>query len=245
MREQINIVGCGKLGRTLARLWTQHGSLAIQDILNRRPEHSKSALEFIGAGRAVNQFADLQPAQYTLIGAGDDQINGCCEQLAATGVLRPGDIVFHCSGALPASALIAARARGALIASAHPLASFADPAQLAHRFAGTWCTLEGDEAALATLERQFANIGALTQAPYYAVRLYPGDIGASTGLATDAAARVLGEHEQPVDGLYAVGNDMHSIMGGVYTAPGITIGPGMVFAYLAAQHAVARVRAQT
>ncbi len=83
------------------------------------------------------------------------------------------------------------------------------------------------------------NLGALTQAPYYAVRLYPGDIGASTGLATNGHAQVLGDNEQPITGLYAVGNDMHSIMGGVYTAPGITIGPGLVFAYLAVQHAAA------
>jgi hypothetical protein len=39
-----------------------------------------------------------------------------------------------------------------------------------------------------------------------------------------------------------VGNDMHSIMGGVYPAPGITIGPGVTFGYLAAKHAVARAR---
>ncbi|MDO8249401.1 MAG: FAD-dependent oxidoreductase [Rhodoferax sp.] len=87
------------------------------------------------------------------------------------------------------------------------------------------------------------NLGALTQAPFYAVRLYPGDIGASAGLATDADARVLGAGEQPIQGLYAVGNDMHSIMGGVYTGPGITIGPGLVFGYLAARHAVARAQA--
>jgi succinate dehydrogenase/fumarate reductase flavoprotein subunit len=87
------------------------------------------------------------------------------------------------------------------------------------------------------------NLGALTQAPFYAVRLYPGDIGASTGLATDADARVLGAGDQAIQGLYAVGNDMHSIMGGVYTGPGITIGPGLVFGYLAARHAVARAQA--
>ena len=84
------------------------------------------------------------------------------------------------------------------------------------------------------------NLGALTRAPYYAVRLYPGDIGASTGLATNADAQVLGANDAPIGGLYAVGNDMHSIMGGVYTAPGITLGPGLVFAYLAARHAAAR-----
>jgi FAD binding domain len=89
------------------------------------------------------------------------------------------------------------------------------------------------------------NLGTLAQAPFYAVRLYPGDIGASTGLVTDADARVLQPSEgdsagQAIAGLYAVGNDMHSIMGGVYPGPGITIGPGLVFAFLAARHAVAR-----
>lgn len=86
------------------------------------------------------------------------------------------------------------------------------------------------------------NLGPLSQAPYYAVRLYPGDIGAATGFETDTDARVLGKDRQPLDGLYAVGNDMHSIMGGTYPAPGITLGPGLVFAYLAARHALARTR---
>ena len=54
---------------------------------------------------------------------------------------------------------------------------------------------------------------------------------------------MLGADQQPVAGLYAVGNDQHSIMGGVYTAPGITIGPGLVFAYIATRDALARARA--
>lgn len=87
------------------------------------------------------------------------------------------------------------------------------------------------------------NLGALQTAPYYAVKLYPGDIGAATGFVTDGDARVLDASGQPIGGLYAVGNDMHSIMGGVYTAPGITLGPGQVFAYLAARHATARAAA--
>jgi len=43
---------------------------------------------------------------------------------------------------------------------------------------------------------------------------------------------------QPLPGWYAVGNDMQSIMGGAYPAPGITIGPGLVFARIAARHAL-------
>jgi glycine/D-amino acid oxidase-like deaminating enzyme len=84
------------------------------------------------------------------------------------------------------------------------------------------------------------NLGPLDTAPFYALRLYPGDIGAATGFATDGRARVLDERAEAIPGLYAVGNDMHSIMGGVYTAPGITIGPALVFASLAAADAVRR-----
>jgi succinate dehydrogenase/fumarate reductase flavoprotein subunit len=84
------------------------------------------------------------------------------------------------------------------------------------------------------------NLGPIGTPPFYAVRLYPGDIGAATGLVTDTDARVLGRGDRPIGGLYACGNDMHSIMGGTYPGPGITIGPGIAFAWLAAGHAAAR-----
>lgn len=83
-------------------------------------------------------------------------------------------------------------------------------------------------------------LGPLTQGPFYAIQLLPGDIGAAQGFTTDGDARVLATGGAAIPGLYAVGNDMHSIMGGVYTAPGITIGPGLVFARQAARHAAAR-----
>lgn len=85
-------------------------------------------------------------------------------------------------------------------------------------------------------------LGPVRAAPFYAVRLYPGDIGAATGLVTDEDARILGQGDQPIGGLYAVGADMQSIMGGVYPGPGITVGPGIVFGYIAARHASARAR---
>ncbi len=81
-------------------------------------------------------------------------------------------------------------------------------------------------------------LGPIATPPYSAVRLYPGDIGAAAGLVTDARARVLGAAAVPIAGLWAVGNDMRSIMGGVYPAPGITIGPALAFAHLAARDAM-------
>jgi succinate dehydrogenase/fumarate reductase flavoprotein subunit len=85
-------------------------------------------------------------------------------------------------------------------------------------------------------------LGALREGPFYAIALYPGDIGGATGLVTDGDARALNAQGVAIDGLYACGNDMHSIMGGVYPAPGITIGPAITFGYLAAKHSLARAR---
>ena len=77
----------------------------------------------------------------------------------------------------------------------------------------------------------------LGDGPFYAVRIVPGSLGTFAGLKTDDLARVLDVHNQPISGLYAVGNDMSSIMGGNYPAGGITLGPGMTFGYVAAHHA--------
>jgi succinate dehydrogenase/fumarate reductase flavoprotein subunit len=84
------------------------------------------------------------------------------------------------------------------------------------------------------------NLGRIAVAPFYAVRLYPSDIGTSAGLVTDDIGRVLDFSSQPIAGLYACGNDMQSVMGGTYPAPGITLGPAIAFAYLAASDAARR-----
>lgn len=85
-------------------------------------------------------------------------------------------------------------------------------------------------------------LGPIGTPPFYAVRLWPGDIGAATGLVCDENARVQGR-DGPIHGLYACGADMHSVMGGVYPAPGITIGPAIAFAYIAARHAAGKTAA--
>jgi 3-oxosteroid 1-dehydrogenase len=79
------------------------------------------------------------------------------------------------------------------------------------------------------------NLGPLERAPFYAVRLYPGDLGTKGGLVTDESGRVLRPDGSPIVGLYAAGNTTASVMGRTYPGPGGTIGPAMVFAYLAAR----------
>jgi hypothetical protein len=77
----------------------------------------------------------------------------------------------------------------------------------------------------------------LDAGPFYAVKLVPGSLGTFAGLRTNNHAQVLDANSNPIDGLYASGNDMSSMMGGRYPSGGITLGPAMTFGYLAAHHA--------
>jgi succinate dehydrogenase/fumarate reductase flavoprotein subunit len=73
----------------------------------------------------------------------------------------------------------------------------------------------------------------IAQGPFYAIRVVVGEIGTFAGLLTDAACRVLTQDRQVVPGLYAVGNDAASVMGGNYPGAGITLGPAITFGYVA------------
>jgi 3-oxosteroid 1-dehydrogenase len=79
---------------------------------------------------------------------------------------------------------------------------------------------------------------ALEQPPFYALPVYPGDIGTNGGLATDEYARVLDGEGKPIGGLYACGNVAATVMGHSYPAAGATLGPGMTFGYIAARDAL-------
>ncbi len=80
-------------------------------------------------------------------------------------------------------------------------------------------------------------VAPIEHGPFYAVRVLPGSLGTFAGLRTDARARVLDAHGQPIAGLWASGNDTASVMGGRYPSGGITLGPALTFGYLAAHDA--------
>tara|TARA_R110002020_G_scaffold109430_16_gene253175 strand:- start:39965 stop:41734 length:1770 start_codon:yes stop_codon:yes gene_type:complete len=85
-------------------------------------------------------------------------------------------------------------------------------------------------------------VAPLTRGPFYAVKLVLGDLGTFAGIRTDERARVLDGEGRRIPGLYAVGNDALSVMGGSYPGGGITIGPAMTFGFIAGRDMAAAAR---
>ena len=182
----LNLIGAGRVGQTLARLWTQAGVFAVQDVLTTSRGSAQVACEFIGAGTPAPSLDAMRRADVWLIATTDAQIAASAAALATQmslahakksekdsvsskadkaaestpqGFRRP-PTAFHCSGALPASLLAPLAALGWQVASAHPILSFANAASACDQFAGTPCALEGNAAARALLQDAFSAIGA-------------------------------------------------------------------------------------
>lgn len=160
MTTLVNIIGPGRVGRTLGALLQRADLCVVQDVLSAEIATAESAVAFIGAGCAVRILRDMRPARLWLLTPPDTVIAGMATALAATGRMRQGDVVFHCSGSQPSSLLAPLAAAGALVASVHPLKSFADPATAMQTFKGTYCAAEGDAGALQQLTPLFEQLGA-------------------------------------------------------------------------------------
>ncbi len=87
-----------------------------------------------------------------------------------------------------------------------------------------------------------ATLGPLDTPPFYAVQVYSGVLGTKGGPRTDGNGQVLDVDGRPIPGLYAAGNAMASVMGMTYGGAGGTLGPAIVFGYLAGRHAAQAAR---
>jgi succinate dehydrogenase/fumarate reductase flavoprotein subunit len=84
---------------------------------------------------------------------------------------------------------------------------------------------------------RLATLGAIDEPPYFVLPVKSGALGTKGGPRVDANARVLDLDGQPIRGLYAAGNVMASPFGMTYGGAGGTLGPAMVFGWLAGRHA--------
>lgn len=205
-KASINIIGCGNLGRTLAKLWHLNKIAEIGQILNRTADSTQSALEYIGAGQSCDHFSLLNPATMWLIGTPDDAIESTALSLSQLEIDWNNAIVFHCSGAHTAEALSYLADKGAKCASIHPVHSFADPDASIKQLAGCFCSVEGDKYALEQIKPLFEslNLNCLAINPKLKLTYHAAAVFACNYLSTllDASAQCLNnagiKHEQPL-----------------------------------------------
>jgi len=158
--KKLNVIGAGRVGKTLANLFVANQALTIGDVFDTDESRAKQAVEFIGGGSAVVDIAQIRPADIWLISVPDTHIASVAVQLSDQCAGVQDSIAVHSSGALSAEALAPLRAKRCAIASAHPVLSFADPGSAIFQFEGTPCGLEGDERARAVWGEALSGVGA-------------------------------------------------------------------------------------
>lgn len=157
----INIIGCGKLGKTVGKLFKINELGSIAGILNSTKASSLDAVKFLDAGLACQTLNDLPIADIYFITTRDDAISTVATQLQKTGKLTPDATVLHCSGSLTSDALLSVKSSGASICSIHPIKSFANPLGAIETFKGTYCAIEGEQSAVSMVSDLFEKIGGV------------------------------------------------------------------------------------
>ena len=154
----LNIIGAGRVGQTIGKLFNIHGCFEIKGILNKTTDSSKKAIEFIGSGYACDTLSDLPNSDVIMITTPDFEIENIANKLSEIDTLKT-KIVFHCSGATASTVLNPLTKKGIKIGSIHPIMTFATPEKSINDFSGVYCGFEGDDVILDTLQDAFNKIG--------------------------------------------------------------------------------------
>jgi predicted short-subunit dehydrogenase-like oxidoreductase (DUF2520 family) len=160
--SSINVVGCGRLGQAIAKLFVTNKVTEHVYVCNRSRSSGERAIAAIGAGVVCEVVEQMPQNNLWLVSCGDQEIGSVAQVLADRAAIPAQALVFHCSGILTSEVLAPVRAKGARIGSIHPIRSFADAELAVREFAGTYCAVEGDSEAVKILEILFARVGANT-----------------------------------------------------------------------------------
>lgn len=173
MVTTLSIIGAGRVGKSLGRLWVDTGRVQVRQIMNRSLESGEAAADFVGQGASIVDWQAFESADLVMIATGDSALGDCASRLAGSGAVAPGTVVFHCSGAVGLDVLTPAKRAGALVARLHPLRSFAEPERAVPAFPGTHCGVEGDAEAIRAIEALIrASGGQLFRLPSVGVVFY-------------------------------------------------------------------------
>ncbi len=161
IKPKVAIVGCGTVGTAIGKLFKEAGH-CISGVATSNPETARKAAGVTGAER----FSDCpwevtRGADVVFITTPDDLIESTCMSISEHRAFDKKAVVIHCSGALSSDILSSARDCGAVVATLHPLQSFASVDQAVGLVPGSFCTIEGDESALPIVRQMVEDLGGI------------------------------------------------------------------------------------
>jgi len=148
IKPAIAVVDCGIVGTAIGKLLGDAG-YCISGVATSNLETARKASEATGSERFSDSPWDVtRGANIVFITTPDDLIESTCARISEHSGFEKNAVVIHCSGALSSDILSSARDSGAVVASIHPLQSFASVDQAIRLVPGSFCTVEGDRDAL-------------------------------------------------------------------------------------------------
>ncbi|ACA58667.1 Rossmann-like and DUF2520 domain-containing protein [Candidatus Desulforudis audaxviator] len=158
--RRVCIVGAGRVGSTLA-LALQRGGYRIVGVASRGEQSARRLGERLGCPFSVRPEQFTPNADVVLVTTSDREIAAVAARIQSRGGFTAGQLVAHTSGATPAEALAPAREAGAVVASIHPLQSFADADAALERLPGCYFGVEGDAAGVFRARRLVEDLGGV------------------------------------------------------------------------------------
>jgi len=160
MKPGVAIVGCGKVGTTLA-IWLSKAGYPIAGLASKSLPSAQKAAELTKTVHYGQINWEITPqADIVFITTPDGIISDACSSISQHRGFKEKSVVLHCSGAHPSTILSSAKDCGASIGSMHPLQSIAAIKTENNPFQDIVVSVEGEDAAVKTARDIATALGA-------------------------------------------------------------------------------------
>ncbi|HWG92613.1 MAG TPA: DUF2520 domain-containing protein [Mycobacteriales bacterium] len=161
-RLAVGVVGTGRVGAVLGAALESAGHRVVAASAVSAASRSRAAA-LLPSSRLVPAHLVPADADLVLLTVPDDALPELVAGLAATGSLRPGQLVAHTSGRHGLAVLEPARRAGAVPLALHPVLPFSGTSADLHRLVGAAWGVTCSDAALPVAQALVLELGGLLE----------------------------------------------------------------------------------